>query len=564
MKDEELSYNIKNNIFLFKFASNILFEIIKRCKEVKLDKKYIISLIKENHSQKKYIEKFGISCCYNKIIDCNDFKDFYNLIEMKHFSFRNITGAIYKFSTNPKFITLNVDYDISLQKKVLNKFKTYFNLPSSFKYSDLKNLIKESGGFWFMPLIITYIMVDKENLVRKNLTRNDGEYIRNIITNPKKKYMEICKNFLTHEDRYCKNKSKVFALKGNTYYSVKKGSIYYNLAKKYNKKITTGVSGSAIMIYQLFFIVLKILKNNKINKIIVLLLIIGDFCPLHHSISEILSTYVNEAELPKYDLSMNDTKYVLDLLKENLPDLYYMLSFNYNGKIEKKICFKQIDDLMKNLRSNPALIPSKQIKIRNFIPRNCLNDVFHPLKNTIQFIIGNFNIDKNFLSNCNKYYIINSHLWSIFRNNLLINYLSKENSGPVMVDNIFPLRIILSENSTATISTKNYKYIKHIAILVNEYFEKSVNIIDGKKFKSKKLRYKQFKKSRKNRLSDRKKCILNRRKIYFYVILYKNRMRSFLLASKYNKNKILKWYENNNIQINKHLKLVNLQDFYFK
>ena len=108
-----------------------------------------------------------------------------------------------------------------------------------------------------MPLIITYIMVDKENLVRKNLTRNDGEYIRNIITNPKKKYMEICKNFLTHEDRYCKNKSKVFALKGNTYYSVKKGSIYYNLAKKYNKKITTGVSGSAIMIYQLFFIVLK-------------------------------------------------------------------------------------------------------------------------------------------------------------------------------------------------------------------------------------------------------------------------------------------------------------------
>ena len=62
--------------------------------------------------------------------------------------------------------------------------------------------------------------------------------------------------------------------------------------KKYKKEVVCGFSGSCVMIYQCVFNLYKIFDKSIKNKILVLLMVIVDFYPFYHSISEILVAFM--------------------------------------------------------------------------------------------------------------------------------------------------------------------------------------------------------------------------------------------------------------------------------
>jgi hypothetical protein len=90
--------------------------------------------------------------------------------------------------------------------------------------------------------------------------------------------------------------------------------IWWNIMKKNNKQIFAGPSSSSILCYELLFNISNILDKTFVNKVKLLCLIIADYYPIHHSISEILQLYTEDAKLPKYNLSMNDCNYLKKLI----------------------------------------------------------------------------------------------------------------------------------------------------------------------------------------------------------------------------------------------------------
>lgn len=558
MNSQTFAYNIRKNIYLFRKACEILYKIIQKCKKIKIEYKYIISLIKSDKQNKTIINKFGITCCYKQLLDCNNFKDFYLIITEKMFSFNDIMGAIYKFTYDNKIIELFVDNNKNLQKKIMYKFRKYFNLPDTFNYIDLKELIHQSNGEWFIPWIITYILNDRENLVRKNLNY-DSVYIRKWDINPSKKiYIEICDNFFTKDNQLCK-KSNYKVLAGNTYYKPTENSIFTNLMKKYNKEIIAGPSGSSVMTYQLLFIILDIIKNTPKNNVILLLLLIGDYVPIHHSICEILFVYINESIIPdKYHLKMNDLEYIFNLLNKYNPNLAYILNLHINKDNCDNLYFTELNKFLDMIIKEDYIFPdNQQTTIKNCINMNitkdCIQDIFHPTKDSVQFLLGRFNIVKNCFSDCKNYYVINLKIWSLFRNDLLIRYISThKNIENKLIDEIFPIRIVLSNNNDNYIAPHKNKYIKSISELLENYFieynwfsnipkqKKEIygykNLLDDKKKYSNKI-----KNELKTYIIDypdsniisREICIIQNSKMFFYFVFENDILKPFILISKY-------------------------------
>jgi len=572
MNSENFAYNIRKNTFLFRNACNILYKLIKKCKKINIDNEYIIYLVKQNFKNKE-IYKFGIECCYQRLISSINFKEFYLIIIENSISFYDIMGSIYKFTYDNFIITRFVDNDKKLQKKIINKFQEYFNVPDIFNYNDLKKLVEKSNGDWFIPWIITYLLIDTHNLVRKNVNYDEIS-IRKWNTNPKEyKYKEICKNFFTSENNLCK-KDNYKVLRGNTFYIPTKNGIFLNLMNKYNKEIIAGPSGSSIMTYQLLFIILNILENTIENKIILLLLLIGDYVPIHHSISEILFVYISESKIPdKYNLEINDIDYIFNLLKKYLPNLAYILNLHVNKNNCDKLYFTELNKFLDIIIKEDYFFPETQYtKIKTCLSLNitdsCSEDIFHPINDSIQFLLGRFNNVKNCFSNCKNYYVINLKIWSIFRNDLLIRYISNHTKiDNRLIDEIFPIRIILSNNPNDYIPPHKNKNMESIKELLKNYFleynwgEKSKknkiygyeDLLNNKKKYSNKIKQTEKLKSKiidypDSNIISREICMIQNSKMFLYFVFINNILKPFILVSKYKKNFIDNFYSKKNIK----------------
>jgi hypothetical protein len=102
---------------------------------------------------------------------------------------------------------------------------------------------------------------------------------------------------------------------GKTYMRPRLNGVWFNLMKKYNKEVIAGPSSSAILGYQIIFDISKILPKNRKNKVLLLFCMIADYSMYYHSMSEVLQTYISEAELPAYTIDLNDLEYLNGLWK---------------------------------------------------------------------------------------------------------------------------------------------------------------------------------------------------------------------------------------------------------
>lgn len=86
--------------------------------------------------------------------------------------------------------------------------------------------------------------------------------------------------------------------------------------KKYKKEIIAGPSSSSGLCFQFIFEISNIFTNTIKNKFILLCLIICDYYPYFHSVSEILQIYSSDANLNKYNLEINDVDYLMYYIKK--------------------------------------------------------------------------------------------------------------------------------------------------------------------------------------------------------------------------------------------------------
>jgi hypothetical protein len=310
---DEYVHSLRNKVVIYDFAARVLYNIIKRSLTIGIDIHGYINYDKTELKDRIILNKSGIPKLEG-LLETETLEEFVDVLKTNGITFLQIMGSIYRFTYDTEFISKIVKNDPSLSAIILEKFKHYFAAPPSFTYTDLEELVEKSAGFWFIPWLIIYTTSDKHNLVRHNLNY-DADYVREWLKNsPEPKYYDACHDkFLVSDVKECTSGKRVDMRRGSSYYKPTENGVYVNLMNKYKRNVIAGPSGSAVSTYQLLFNILKICTGNE-DKVMLLLCLIGDYYPIHHSIEEILILYPDEAGLEPYDLSTEPLSYIKSLV----------------------------------------------------------------------------------------------------------------------------------------------------------------------------------------------------------------------------------------------------------
>lgn len=337
-EQEHIINNMRKSEYLYIYANKILFKVIQLLKKFKFKKDEIendirIVYFNEKNKSNRYsrvpppkfklkeqaIIKNGYNCKKNnlckQLIEIDNFNEFVKFNKTNNISLSQIMGAYYKFQMNNNLVEKCLDKNKKLKETILESFKKYFNAPNNFTFNDLKELIKNSGGHWFYLWTITFLS-SKENLFHRHVNE-DEDYIR--------KWVMVLENSSQVELKKITKKDSVFSqyntdikniVLGNTYMKPTNNSIWWNLMKKFKKQIIAGPSSSSGLCYQFIFDITNIFSNTTKNKFILLCLIICDYYPFFHSLSEILQIYTSDANLNKYNMGLNDVEYLMYYIKK--------------------------------------------------------------------------------------------------------------------------------------------------------------------------------------------------------------------------------------------------------
>jgi hypothetical protein len=203
-----------------------------------------------------------------------------------------------------------ISNDNLLSKEVILIYNELFGEKIN-NFNEIKKMANKSNGDWLIPLLCIYGREQRTNIVTAGLNY-DKIYVREALgysRNLEKNDLDI----YTIQNNNCfKNKIKSNKiLLGDSYFKIIKNGVFENIMKKNKKEIISGFSGSSVMVYYFIFNLLKVLSKNKKNEILLLLMIILDFYPIHHSISEILVIYTRESKyLKKYYLNEDEMNYL--------------------------------------------------------------------------------------------------------------------------------------------------------------------------------------------------------------------------------------------------------------
>lgn len=239
-------------------------------------------------------------------------------------------------------------------------------------------------------------------------------------------------------------------------------------------------------------------------------------------------------------------------------------TYDFNLKDCDKIYFKELLLLLDNIdpekekyeRMKPKTIKRLNIKCENEM-NSCKPDEFF-FENKKQIILGRFFDTIGCLYKCKGHYFsMAMEPYSLFKNDVFIRYIIDKpelyinNSKKVDLENVFPIRIVLSDKHyIPTYASKKLENIKEYTFdTIKKKFalsEKNKKIIHELPNTSilKKMITEFFPI---NHIISRELCILYYMKLQFYVVENKDKtVKPFILVSKYNLKQIKQLYKKYN------------------
>ena len=332
-REDDLICSLYNSDKLYKLANRILFRYLQLAKRAGLSRATIIDNIgylnfnKKKKTHKAYsripspdfsipgnaITKNGYNCTRyncNEILKCANESELLAFNKKHNIKLLQITSAYYRFQMDRAIITYCVRTNSVLQVRVMKTFRELFHVPDSFKFADLESLVTRSEGFWFIPWLLFFAVSKVQSLMHRNLNE-DVDYIRRWIRQlGSAANVELVSRSEIPCLRNQYNSDVNRIVSGNTFMKPTVNGIWWNLMKKYKKQIIAGPSSSSVIFYDVVFNITGILEPTRKNKVSALALVLADYYPVHHSISEILQLYTEDADLPTYSLDMDDIEYL--------------------------------------------------------------------------------------------------------------------------------------------------------------------------------------------------------------------------------------------------------------
>jgi hypothetical protein len=313
---------------LYSYACTLLFKSIQKAKAVGLSNQHIQHIMEQQIVKTKFstiLDKPGLDCSTDtcsKLLKLDTYEAFRTVCTEANLTFTTLMGAFYKFDADNLFTLRCLEHDPALKAQFLKTCQTYFSLPSSVSFNQLKRIVGHTKGKWFYLFVMAYMNRKTDNLIRHHL-QNEEDYIRQrtgVRLNKTVKRSNL--NLIPVKRSFsCKRSElKQYTVKnivrGSTFYKVTNDGIWSRLMKRFKKEVLSGPSGSSVITYQIVFQIAKLFPETELNKTMLLLCLLADYYHFHHSISEILQEYSAEAGFPDYRLNQNDLHYVQTLMRK--------------------------------------------------------------------------------------------------------------------------------------------------------------------------------------------------------------------------------------------------------
>ena len=311
---------------LFNYVIKLFYLILKKLKMLQIpniETYFNVHLLDNKFTKENVIQTNGINCektnLCEPLLHIDNYNMFYRYIKTNNINIMQITGIIYQMSSSEIICRNAMKHDKILANEIIFIYNELFG-DTIKTFDDLENLANKSEGNWFLPLLYIYGKEKRTNIVSAGLNY-DKVYIREALdySRPIVKddfHIYKIKNNDCFKTKFDENKLVL----GDSYFKIVKNGVFENTMKKHNKEIISGYSGSAVMVYNFVFNILKIFKKSVKNELLLLLMLILDFYPIHHSISEILVTYSRESKyLTNYYLDEDEIKYIKKYSKQIKP-----------------------------------------------------------------------------------------------------------------------------------------------------------------------------------------------------------------------------------------------------
>ena len=306
---------------LYFFAAKILFQVLNKVRALHLkniESYFEISYLDKKYTRKKVVNQNGFDCktsICDLLIRQTNFLKFYKILKDNDVKLMQITGTIYSFSSSEPLYKMAIKRDKKLSKQMVEIYNDLFG-DNITKFEDLEKIATKSEGNWFIPLLYIYGQKYRTNIVTAGLNY-DKVYIREALgySRPITK-KDIIINDITNTKCLKNQFTERNIVRGDSYFKIVKNGVFKNVMDKHKREIISGYSGSCVLIYNLIFNLLKILPKTQKNEALTLFMVLADFYPIYHSISEILVTYTRDAKhLKHYNLNQNELVYLKRLLK---------------------------------------------------------------------------------------------------------------------------------------------------------------------------------------------------------------------------------------------------------
>jgi hypothetical protein len=310
---------LKNTI-LHNFIIKLFYSILIKLKLLKIPNivhYFNVHLLDKKYTKEKIIQTNGLQCntdICQQLLDIDNYKDFRTYIQQHNINVMQITGIIYTISSSEIIYKIAIRNDSALSHELTTIYSDLFGEKVK-DFDEIEKISEKSEGNWLIPLLFIYGKEKRTNIVNAGLNY-DKVYVREALgySRPMTK-----KDFNIHTIKKNDCFKSMFDSKkivlGDSYFKVVQNGVFENVMKKNNKELISGFSGSCVMLYNLIFNILKLLPRTKQNELLLLFMIILDFYPIHHSISEILITYSRDSKhLKKYYLHENEIKYLKNYL----------------------------------------------------------------------------------------------------------------------------------------------------------------------------------------------------------------------------------------------------------
>jgi len=320
--EKRLSCFLTDNNTIKNFTFNLFYYILQYWKKNTHSKWF--SIIRHSLIEKidgKIILKIGFTNCeLNKIIQFINNKEHSQFLLYLEDKFLKVTACI-NYLCEPEYTIYHVNFNKELQTKFLKQLKNYL-FTTDITWKDIMNTYKllknneERNLYNFLIFDFIYAADDIDSVYRQNLS--NMSFFRERLSkfnHNKSNFFKLntCKKSIVDD-----NFNEYGIYNSTEKYKINKNSPYYKIMIKHNKNILSGPSGSTALLYITLFQFYKVPFTYK-NKILLLGMIIADYIPLWHALSEILLLAypeIKDKNIPEFTLNTNSVVYSINLLKK--------------------------------------------------------------------------------------------------------------------------------------------------------------------------------------------------------------------------------------------------------